>query len=855
MLESSRNFLKDFVCMKLVIVESPAKSKTIQKYLGADYKVLASFGHIRDLPSKNGSVLPDEDFAMVYEVQAESKKHVDAIAAALKNVSAVYLATDPDREGEAISWHVLEALRERKALSKNPEIHRVTFTEITKRAVQYAIAHPRAIDMDLVNAQQARRALDYLVGFNLSPVLWRKLPGSRSAGRVQSVALRLVCERELEIERFRSQEYWSIILGLTTPKKETFSAKLTHINGEKLEQFSITNTKQAEEIVSALRQGEYHVSALESKQLRRNPPAPFTTSTLQQEASRKLGFSTKKTMQIAQRLYEGVEIGGETVGLITYMRTDGVTVSAEAIAETRQMIGKKFGDNYVPQAPRIFTAKAKNAQEAHEAIRPTDVRRSPDYVESALDRDQMRLYELIWKRMVASQMESAVLDQLAATILKHDQTAKARAVGSAIHFDGFYRLYREDVDDAEQDDENRLLPAMAENDKLGLKEVVPNQHFTEPPPRYTEASLVKKMEELGIGRPSTYSSIISVLQDRGYVKIDKRRFFPEDRGRIVTAFLENFFRTYVEYDFTANLEEALDSIARGETAWKKILREFWVSFHQTVQEASKQEMTAIITAVENAMAGHIFPTNPDGSQNRQCPSCNSGILGLRLGKFGAFLGCSAYPECRHTRPLVTVDEKNDANSGAGDEPSAKALTETSELGLDAEGNQITLRKGPYGWYVQRGVDAKQPGFKRTSLPRGKAPQNVTLAEALSLLALPRLVGMHPETGKEIRANIGRFGPYLQHDGGFTSIPKGDDLLEIGLNRAVVLIAEKAEKLAAKIAAGGEIKPSRFQKKAPAAKSKAPTKTKAKSAKSKTSAKAPKAKAASKTTVSKTSKKK
>lgn len=768
--------------MNLVIVESPAKAKTINKYLGKDFKVLASFGHVMDLPSKDGSVLPDEDFAMLYETSPQGAKHLKAIADAAKDCDTIYMATDPDREGEAISWHVVEALKKRRAIKKTTKIHRIVFHEITKKAVTEAIKSPREIDMDLVNAQQARRALDYLVGFTLSPVLWRKLPGSRSAGRVQSVALRMICDREEEIESFISREYWDIKLDMLTENAKPFSAKVTHLKGNKLEQFDITKEKEAHDIVEELKKRSYHIVSIEKKQSRRNPYPPFTTSSLQQEASRKLGFGAKKTMMVAQKLYEGVDIGGETFGLITYMRTDGVTVSDEALFATRSMIEKEHGKNYLPNAPRKYQTKAKNAQEAHEAIRPTDVTKKPSDIEKFLSDEQFKLYELIWKRMVASQMESAVLDQVAVQIDSNDKYASARANGSTIKFDGFYKIYREDKDDDKDDDESRILPPMEEGEKPKLKEVTPEQHFTQPPPRFTEASLVKRLEELGIGRPSTYASIISVLQDRNYVKLEKKRFFTESRGRIVTSFLVSFFERYVEYDFTAKLEEELDNVSAGMIDWKKLLRDFWGDFSVNTESVKQKTIQEVITELNKKLAYYLFPKGEDGEPDRKCPSCADGRLSLKLGKFGAFLGCSNYPECNNTKQLGDSEEE-------GENASVDDYSEPKFLGKDAiSGLDITLRKGPYGFYVQMGEAKGKEKPKRAALPKGANPDDITLEKAMSMLALPREVGIHPETGKVIKAGVGRFGPYLHHDGKFTSL-KDDDVLTVGINRAVTVIAE------------------------------------------------------------------
>jgi DNA topoisomerase-1 len=769
--------------MNVVVVESPAKAKTINKYLGKDYHVLASFGHVRDLPSKDGSVRPDEDFAMTYEVDDDSRKQISAIAKAVKGSDKLILATDPDREGEAISWHVLEALKEGKSLSKSTHVERVVFNEITKTAILEAMKHPRAIDMDLVNAQQARRALDYLVGFTLSPVLWRKLPGSKSAGRVQSVALRLICDRDEEIEKFISQEYWDIRVQLANSGGTAFKAKLSHWKGKKLEKFDIPNEAEAKTITSALETKQYAVTSVDPKQARRHPYPPFTTSTLQQDASRKLGFGAKRTMQIAQKLYEGMDIGGETVGLITYMRTDGVTVSQEAIDAARGLIAKNYGDKYMPASPRTYKVKQKNAQEAHEAIRPTDVTRTPDKLENVLERDMFRLYELIWKRMMASQMESAIFDQMAVDIESTDKQAMLHATGSVMRFDGFLKLYQEAKDDDKEDEESRALPPLEPNEKLALNEVKPEQHFTEPPPRFTEASLVKKLEELGIGRPSTYASIISVLQERSYVRLDSKRFIAEARGRIVNAFLVSFFRRYVEYDFTAQLEERLDDVSAGTLDWKQVLREWWEQFVVTVNETKQLSNPQVLEAVDALLEPYIYRNFAKGSDPRACPACSNGRLGLKTGKFGAFLGCSNYPDCNYTKELAGANDNGDAGTDSG-----MMGNEPKLLGADpASGMDVLMKKGPYGVYVQLGNEKKP---KRASVPKHIAPDQVTLEVALSLLALPREVGTHPETGKMITASIGRFGPYLLHDGKYTSIKGDDDVLTIGINRAVTVIAEK-----------------------------------------------------------------
>src|SRR5690242_19713851 len=653
--------------MNVVVVESPAKAKTINKYLGRDYKVVASYGHVRDLPAKDGSVLPDNDFAMSWEVDGKSEKHLKTILEAARGADRLFLATDPDREGEAISWHVREVLNSRRGL-KDLDIKRVVFNEVTKNAVLDAFTRPREIDRELVEAYLARRALDYLVGFTLSPVLWRKLPGSRSAGRVQSVALRLICEREAEIEVFKSREYWTVDAVFGTSRKQTLKARLTHLDGRRLDKFDLDTAERAEAAKREIERRAFSVSSIERRQVRRNPPAPFITSTLQQEASRKLGLGAATAMRIAQRLYEGVDIGGETVGLITYMRTDGVQLAPEAIGQTRRLIETKYGQAYLPESPRVYSSKAKNAQEAHEAIRPTDLFRTPQEVAAHLDRDQLGLYELIWKRTVASQMESAVLDQVTVDIASADKTVQLRATGSVVKFNGFLTLYDEGKDEngSDADEEgNAILPDVAQDEGLERRDILPEQHFTEPPPRYSEASLVKKLEELGIGRPSTYASIIEVLQRRNYVKLDRKRFVPEDRGRIVTAFLQTYFPRYVEYNFTAHLEDELDEISDGKIDWRQVLREFWKNFSAAVGETKDLRVKEVLDKLDEELGPHFFPANDNGGKSpRDCPSCANGRLGLKLGKFGAFIGCSNYPECRFTRKLGIVDPEADAASGA-----------------------------------------------------------------------------------------------------------------------------------------------------------------------------------------------
>ena len=774
----------------VVVVESPAKAKTINKYLGDGFTVLASFGHVRDLPPKDGSVRPDEDFAMDWEADERGARQVAAIVKALKGAKRLYLATDPDREGEAISWHVRAMLEDKHAL-KGVDVQRITFNEITKSAVQHAMAHPRQLDQPLIEAYMARRALDYLVGFTLSPVLWRKLPGSRSAGRVQSVALRLVCEREAEIEVFRAREYWTVEAVFTTPKGAAFTARLTHLDGRKLDQFDLNNAEKANAAKAAVEAGTFTVSHVERRRVKRNPPAPFTTSTLQQEASRKLGMGAQAAMRIAQQLYEGVELGGETVGLITYMRTDGVQMAREAIASIRGHVAKSFGDQYIPERPREYVAKAKNAQEAHEAVRPTDVDRSPQSVSRYLTPDQARLYELVWKRAVASQMASAEFDQVAVDISSGGTTLRAN--GSVVAFDGFLKLYKEGTDDdvagladgAATDDDNRLLPPMSERDKLGRNKTDALQHFTQPPPRYSEASLVKKMEELGIGRPSTYASILSVLRDRNYVRMENRRFVPEDRGRLVTAFLTSFFERYVDTGFTANLESQLDDVSAGNLDWRALMRSFWDEFSKAIAQTKDLKISDVVNALDEDLGPHFFPPREDGTDPRVCAACGTGRLGLKLGRYGSFIGCSNYPECQFTRRLAI-----DGGEGEGEvlKDGMRALGQNPETKED-----ITVRRGPYGLYVQQGEPDpadKKAKPRRTSLPKGMEGESITLEQALGLLSLPRLVGLHPETKQPIQVGLGRFGPYVKMGSIFGSLDRDDDLLSVGLNRAVDVIARK-----------------------------------------------------------------
>ncbi len=764
--------------MKVVIVELPAKAKTINKYLGKDYDVYASFGHVRDLAAKDGSVDPDDDFAMRWEVDAKAAKRMSDIGGAVRNADRVILATDPDREGEAISWHIHEILKNKKLL-KDKRVDRVVFNAVTKDAVQDAMRHPREIDDALVDAYRARRALDYLVGFTLSPVLWRKLPGARSAGRVQSVALRIVCDREVEIERFVSREYWSIVAHLRTEADAPFAARLVGADGKKIGRLDVGSGAEAEAFKEALEKAKFVVATVELKPVKRHPYPPFTTSTLQQEASRKLGLAPARTMQIAQRLYEGVDIGDGAVGLITYMRTDGVDLAPEAVAAARRVIGKDFGDDYVPGAPRKYTAKAKNAQEAHEAIRPTDMTRRPRDIARHLEPEQAKLYELIWTRTIACQMESAELERTTVDIVAEAGARKLefRASGQVVRFPGFLALYQEGRDDEEDEDSGRL-PPMREGERLVKERIDASQHFTEPPPRYTEATLVKRMEELGIGRPSTYASTIAVLRDRDYVRIEKKRLIPEDKGRLVTAFLESFFTKYVGYDFTADLEEKLDQVSNSEIDWKELLRDFWKDFNGAVGDIKDLRTGQVLDSLNELLGPHIFPDRGDGVDPRLCPSCGKGQLSLKLGKFGAFIGCSNYPECKYTRVL----SPSGSESGEGDRPGVRVLGEEPELS-----EEITLRTGRFGDYVQQGEGEKP---KRSSLPRGLKPEDVTLEKALKLLSLPREVARHPTSGEPILAGIGRYGAYVQHGKTYANLGRDDDVLEIGGNRAIDLIVAK-----------------------------------------------------------------
>ena len=767
--------------MKLVIVESPAKAQTINKYLGSDYKVIASVGHIRDLPSKDGAVLPNDNFKMSWEMHKDKEKVVKEIIGELKSADSLILATDPDREGEAISWHLKEILNSKKTIMQKP-VERVVFNEITKNAVLDAMKKPREINTELVEAYLARRALDHLIGFSISPILWRKLPGSKSAGRVQSVALKLICEREIEIEKFNIEEYWSISSIFSKNNNENFSAKLFVLDSKKLAKMDLKSEDDANQALDKIRKSSFNISKIETKRVKRNPLAPFTTSTLQQEASNKLGFGASRTMRIAQKLYEGINIGSETTGLITYMRTDGVQLSSQAIDELRNEITNRHGKDYIPQTPRVYKSKAANAQEAHEAIRPTSISRDPENMSQYLDNEQLKLYELIWKRTISSQMQSAELDETAADISNKDMSIIFRANGSQVYFPGFF-VYRDREDD-------KILPKLVENEDVDLEKADGEQHFTQPPPRFTDASLIKKMEELGIGRPSTYASILQVLINRSYVEKEKGKHIPQERGRILTAFLNNFFGQYIEYDFTADLEKKLDKVSDGKLNYKKLLEEFWDGFKPHLNKMSELERDKILEALENELSDLFFPKEDltkNGEPNKKCPTCSNGKLGLELGKYGAFIGCSNYPECKFTKQIASNQnkEENDANS-------TFMPNDDGVLGIDPEsGLNAIIKKGPYGIYLQLG-DEKKP--KRTSIPKLVEAKGIDLQKALAFLSLPRLIGKHPETGQDISAGIGRYGPYLKYDINFISIPADETVINIGLNHAVVLIGENSEKL-------------------------------------------------------------
>ncbi|MEZ5733002.1 MAG: type I DNA topoisomerase [Paracoccaceae bacterium] len=752
--------------MVVVVVESPAKAKTINKYLGPDYTVLASYGHVRDLPAKDGSVDPESGFDMKWEVASDSKKHVRAIAEALKSDDTLILATDPDREGEAISWHLKEALA--SSLKKGKTVRRVTFNAITKSAVSEAMAQPRDVDTALVEAYLARRALDYLVGFNLSPVLWRKLPGAKSAGRVQSVCLRLIVEREMEIEAFRAREYWTVTATLQTPRGQEFQARLTVLGGKKLDKFDIANETAAELAVQAITSRDLTVKSVEAKPATRNPYPPFMTSTLQQEASRKFGMGAKATMSAAQRLYEA--------GHITYMRTDGIDMAPEAVMAARDEIKRRFGANYVPGSPRMYKNKAKNAQEAHECIRPTDMSLSPDKLKVA--DDQRKLYDLIWKRTIASQMAAARLERTTVDVASADQQVELRATGQVVMFDGFLKVYDEGRDD-DGDEDGARLPQIMQGERAEKRAIAPEQHFTQPPPRYTEATLVKRMEELGIGRPSTYASIVTTIQDRDYVRKEKNRLIPEDKGRLVTAFLSNYFRRYVEYDFTADMEEELDDISAGDRNYKEVLARFWRDFTAAIAETADLRIGEVLEKIDEVLAPHLYPPRENGLDPRTCPTCGEGRLNLKTARSGgAFIGCSNYPNCRYTRALSAP---NGEEAGGGERV----------LGEDA-GDEIWLKAGRFGPYVQRGEATEDnPKPARASLPKGWSPDAMDLDKALTLLNLPRAIGPHPEDGELVEAGIGRYGPYVKHGRIYANLPEVEEVFTIGMNRAVEVLAQKA----------------------------------------------------------------
>ena len=766
--------------MNVLIVESPSKAKSINKYLGNQYKVLASVGHVRDLAPKNDAIDTLNDFKMKWETSDRGKKVIKDIADAAKNSDNLYLATDPDREGEAIAWHVETMLREMPKLQKL-NIHRITFNEITKNAVLESLKEPRKVDKNLVNAYLARRALDFLVGFNLSPVLWRKLPGSKSAGRVQSVALKIISERELEIEKFNPKEYWSLKGIFNKEHNKEFEGRLIKIDDLKIEKLTIKNEVNASKFLKDIQKRKFHVEEIQKKETKRNPYAAFTTSSMQIEASRKLGFSANQIMRTAQKLYEGTEIDGEPTGLITYMRTDSVMMSKDAITEIRDFVLNKMGNDYLPSEPRVYKSKAKNAQEAHECIRPTSVKLTPEKLKKYLSTDEFKLYELIWQRAVSSQMSSAIIDQVSVEIVSEDKRIIFRSNGSSIKFPGMLAVYQESKEDDKKENEeinSNLLPPLNKGDIINLIKAEKNPHFTMPPPRYTEASLVKKLEELGIGRPSTYASIIKVLQDRDYVTLDKKRFHPHDKGRVVSVFLENYFNKYVEYDFTADMENQLDEISDGKLNWKEVIKNFWEQFKQLCDDTIGKSNREIIDVLDGALGSHFFPPNGE-DKDRKCPTCDNGRIGLKVGKFGGFVGCSNYPDCKYT---VQFSQITDAKNGA--------ISGPKEIGLFPEtGEMITIRKGPYGVYMQvgEGTDEKKP--KRVSIPKNFEPDEIGLNTAIQLLALPRKLGFHPENNLTVSAGIGMYGPYILHNKKYKALEKTDNILDIDLDRAIELIAK------------------------------------------------------------------
>ena len=770
--------------MNLVIVESPAKAKTINKYLGSNYKVLASYGHIRDLPSKNGSVNPNDSFKMIWEIDSFSKKYLKEITDVAKKSKKIILATDPDREGEAIAWHVKEYLNEKKLLN-DKKIERVVFNEITKKAVTLGIDNPRKIEDNLVDAYMARRALDYLVGFNISPILWTKLPGSKSAGRVQSVALRLLTEREHEIEQFKPEEFWSLNINFKTLSGDILNSNIIYLDEKKIEKFSFKNKIDINNAIELIKKKKYKISEISSKVYNRNPLGPFTTSTLQQTSSSKLGFGAARTMQIAQRLYQGIEIQGDTVGLITYMRTDGTNISNEIIPKFRNFIEENYGKNYLPYQPNNYSGKkAKNAQEAHEAIRPTDINRTPNDMKKFLSSDQMKLYDLIWSRALASQMEAAKFDRKTITIVSEDKKNQLKCSGSTIKFDGFLKLTKI------HEENEKILPDVKKED-VSIDNFVDEQHFTLPPPRYSEASLVKKLEELGIGRPSTYASIISVISNRGYADIENKRFFPTDRGKLLSAFLEKLFSKYVDYGFTAGLEEQLDDISSGKEEWIKVLKNFWIDFSSNVTVVKEKRTREVLDLLNESLGELIFENDKDGKIDRNCKLCNDGELSLKNSfRGGAFIGCSNYPDCKFTRPL----SKTKANEQI-------TLAEPKFIGKNDKGKDIYLKNGRFGPYLQYEFDQTDETIKKkkkkkdinmlknVSIPKGININEIDLEKAKYLCSLPRVIGQHPDNGKDITINSGRFGPYLKNDKKSARLEKIEDLFSIGLNRAVTLISE------------------------------------------------------------------
>ncbi len=768
--------------MNLVIVESPAKAKTINQYLGKNFLVLASYGHVRDLPNKNGSVIPEKNFEMLYEPNSNKKSQIQQIKNSLNSGDILWLATDSDREGEAIAWHIKSILDNEDKL-KNIEIKRVIFNEITKSAILEAFGKPSNININMVNAYQARRALDYLMGFTLSPVLWRALPRSKSAGRVQSVALKLVCERETEIEAFKSIEYWSIESIFETKKQEKITTYLYAINEKKLNKLDIGTLDEANKILEKIKNNSYVVKNTTKKRIKRNPAPPFITSTLQQEASRKLGFNATHTMSVAQSLYEGVKIQGETVGLITYMRTDSVNLSNFALKKCNEVIHKIYGSEYTIKIPRKYKNKSRNAQEAHEAIRPTDPCRTPKGISKFLNDNQKKLYELIWNRTIACQMQNAEIDQVTINITSNDNKFYMRTSGSNTFFDGFMKVYTEGQDDknTKYDEKDKVLPHLNDNEKVTYITTNNKQHFTEPPPRFTEATLVKKLEELGIGRPSTYANIVFVIRDKGYVRFERKRFIPESKGRLVTSFLSGYFSKYVGNDFTANLELKLDQISQGKDDWKEVLNNWWIPYKQSIDTASSLRVKDVVEKIDNDLGPHFFPENKNGEDPRKCPKCQKGKLKIQYGRYGGYIGCSNYPNCKFNSQLIVGDKES------------KSIHEPLILGQNENKENITLRNGPYGYYIQLGDSDEHSKPKRVSLPKSVDTSMFDLEQALKYLSLPRKIGNHPETGNIITAGIGRYGPYIKYDKTFFSLPKEENIFEIGINRAVDILSKPKKK--------------------------------------------------------------